>query len=117
MGRQTKGLSFCKAALSCLNQNGRLPSPEEQAKNMGNRRTMAPLRAAPVGNCVLDRVLPGPAASRAACLSQLLLAFCDIADRDDIHQAAQRLEFVQQWIRDEAERAASDPLFADLVPI
>lgn len=52
---------------------------------------------------------------RAACLVQLALAFCDIADRDDIHQAALRLEFAQQWIRDETARAARDPIFADFI--
>jgi hypothetical protein len=48
------------------------------------------------------------------CLEQLLEAFVDIADRDDIHQAAARLTRVQDWIRGEAERAAADPIFADL---
>lgn len=61
----------------------------------------------------------GPAAcarprARADCLEQLLEAFRDILDRDDIHQAARRLALVQQWIRDEAATAAADPLFADL---
>lgn len=51
--------------------------------------------------------------SRADCLEQLLLAFWDIADYDDIHQAAQRLDFVLQWIRDEAARAACDPIFVN----
>jgi hypothetical protein len=49
---------------------------------------------------------------RAECLEQLLLAFADIADRDDIHQAAARLEAVQAWIRQEAQYAAYDPLLA-----
>lgn len=56
---------------------------------------------------------PGPVRTRAACLEQLLAAFTDIADRDDIHQAAERLARVQEWIRREAEAAAADPLFAD----
>jgi hypothetical protein len=46
----------------------------------------------------------------------MLLAFRDIADRDDIHQAAERLALVQEWIRGEAERAASDSIFAELQP-
>jgi hypothetical protein len=54
---------------------------------------------------------------RADCLEQLLLAFRDIADHDDIHQAAGRLALVQEWIRGEAERAARDPIFATLHPI
>lgn len=59
--------------------------------------------------------LAGRKLARIDCLEQLLLAFHDIVDRDDIHQAAQRLELVQQWIRDEAERAAADPIFGDLL--
>jgi hypothetical protein len=51
---------------------------------------------------------------RADWLEQMLLAVRDIADRDDIHQAAARLALVQEWIRREAERAASDPIFAAL---
>lgn len=56
----------------------------------------------------------GPPRARADCLEQLLEAFRDILDRDDIHQAACRLALVQQWIRDEAAIAAADPIFADL---
>jgi hypothetical protein len=54
------------------------------------------------------------AASREECLDQLLEAFADIAERDDIHQAAERLARVQEWIRAEAEAAAADPIFAAL---
>jgi hypothetical protein len=50
---------------------------------------------------------------RAECLEQLLEAFADI-DRDDIHQAAERLARVQEWIKREADRAAADPIFAAL---
>jgi hypothetical protein len=62
---------------------------------------------------------PTPPASRAiatriACLEQLLQAYFDIADRDDIHQAADRLHLVQEWIGREAESAAADPLFVPL---
>ena len=49
---------------------------------------------------------------REDCLEQLLQAFQDLADRDDIHQAASRLKLVQQWIRDEAQTAEADPIFA-----
>jgi hypothetical protein len=55
-----------------------------------------------------------PPASRQECLEQILRAFLDIADLDDIHQAALRLDLVQRWIASEAARAAADPLFADL---
>jgi hypothetical protein len=48
------------------------------------------------------------------CLEEILQAFRDIADHDDIHQAAERLASVQQWIEDEAERAAADPIFVGL---
>jgi len=51
--------------------------------------------------------------ARADCLEQLLEAFRDI-DRDDIHEAARRLVLVQEWIRNEAEAAAGDAIFADL---
>ena len=54
------------------------------------------------------------ARARAECLKQLLEAFRDIIDRDDIHQAARRLLLVQEWIRNEAESTADDPIFADL---
>ena len=52
--------------------------------------------------------------TRVECLEQILRAFRDIADYDDIHQAADRLTSVQEWIRYEAERAAADPIFVDL---
>ena len=55
----------------------------------------------------------GPVRARADCLEQLLEAFRDIIDRDDIHQAARRLSVVQEWIRNEAAAAAGDPIFAD----
>ena len=55
-----------------------------------------------------------PVFGRAECLEQLLEAFVDIADRDDIHQAAERLARVQDWIRREAETAAADPILAAL---
>jgi hypothetical protein len=55
---------------------------------------------------------PAPVSARAECLEQLLEAFIDIVDRDDIHQAAARLLLVQEWIRREADLAASDPIFA-----
>jgi hypothetical protein len=45
--------------------------------------------------------------NRSDCLIQLLGAFHDIADFDDIHQAADRLNAVQAWIRREARHAAA----------
>ncbi|MGA8756417.1 MAG: hypothetical protein WB611_08795 [Stellaceae bacterium] len=53
------------------------------------------------------------ATTRTECLEQILHAFRDIADRDDIHQAAERLAFAQQWIENEAARAAADPVFVE----
>jgi phage tail protein X len=53
------------------------------------------------------------AKTRTECLEQILHAFRDIADRDDIHKAAERLAFVQQWIENEAARAATDPVFVE----
>ncbi|HJU19441.1 MAG TPA: hypothetical protein VJ770_23550 [Stellaceae bacterium] len=61
-----------------------------------------------------SEALPAPPHARADCLEQLLQAFCDIIDRDDIHQAAHRLALVQEWLRNEAQAAAADPIFADL---
>jgi hypothetical protein len=61
-----------------------------------------------------ERASRGRIANRIDCLDQLLRAFCDIADRDDIHQAALRLASVQEWIRSEAASAADDPIFVDL---
>lgn len=57
---------------------------------------------------------PQRVATQAECLEQLLEAFRDIADRDDIHQAADRLSRVQDWIRRATEIAAADPIFAGL---
>jgi len=74
-----------------------LPTPLEQDRNDG-----------------IDGSLPAALATTAACLEQLLEAYRDIADLDDIHQAAQRLALVQEWIRSEAERTAADPIFLDL---
>jgi ABC-type phosphate/phosphonate transport system substrate-binding protein len=61
--------------------------------------------------CRAATALPAAAAARTECLEQLLEAFADIADRDDIHQAAERLAWVQEWIKREADRAAADPIF------
>jgi hypothetical protein len=55
-----------------------------------------------------------PLATKADCLEQILQAFRDIADHDDIHQAAHRLALVQQWICKEAECAEADEIFRDL---
>jgi hypothetical protein len=50
---------------------------------------------------------------RDDCVAQLLAAVHDIADFDDIHQAAERLNAIQAWIRREARAAAADPIFDD----
>lgn len=55
--------------------------------------------------------------ARSDCLAQLILAFRDIAEYDDIHQAAVRLALAQQWICEETERAAADPIFAELYAV
>jgi len=72
-------------------------------------RVIADASACPVGE-------PPPAviATEAECLEQILEAFRDVADRDDIHQAADRLTRVQEWIRRAAELAAADPIFASI---
>lgn len=62
----------------------------------------------------LDFPPPDVIATRQACLEQILAAFADIADRDDIHQAAARLSLAQEWIAREAACAAADPIFAPL---
>ena len=51
-----------------------------------------------------------PSTGTDECIEQLLNAIADI-DRDDIHQAAERLARVQDWIRGETQRAAADPIF------
>ena len=73
-----------------------------------------PRKPQPVHDEAIGIAAPPPVevVSRADCLEQLLEAFRDIADRDDIHQAAQRLGLAQAWIRREADRAAADPIFA-----
>jgi hypothetical protein len=90
---------------------------------MGYRRTLSALESHLVlVDCDGRAAAPavnGPAVNgfdKPQCLEQLLQAFLDIADRDDIHQAAARLLLIQQWIRDEAVHAAADPIFAEPVP-
>jgi len=81
-----------------------------------------PLLRSPETEC--DR-RPSPNSSSSApqqltqsdCLELLLLAFRDLADRDDIHQADQRLKLVRRWIGAEAARAAADPIFIEPAPV
>ena len=56
--------------------------------------------------------IPEPAlvVSHSDCLEQLLAAFCDIADLDDIHQAARRIALVQDWIERQTIAAAHDSI-------
>ena len=86
-----------------------LPGESERVEKLDKLRSVPRVPGCRAG-------LPAnPAVSgRADCLEQLLEAFADIADRDDIHQAAERLALVQDWISREAERAAADPIFAAL---
>lgn len=63
--------------------------------------------------CRAATAAPGEPLTRVDCLNLLLLAFRDLADRDDIHQADQRLKSVRRWIRGETKRAAADPVFAE----
>lgn len=79
---------------------------------MGQIEKARPTARAP--RCRAGLVAPAPLSERDECLEQLLEAFTDIAERDDIHQAAERLAKVQEWIRREAERAADDPIFRTL---
>ena len=55
--------------------------------------------------------VPPVIATTRSCLEQLAAAFDDIAERDDIHQAAARLSLVQDWIMREAAAADADPIF------
>jgi hypothetical protein len=43
------------------------------------------------------------------CIEQLLEAFVDLADRDDIRRASERLLRVQEWIRRQAQETAEQP--------
>jgi hypothetical protein len=82
---------------------------------MAHRRTSVgsrPFQYDPDG--LANDALRAPLRTRTECLQQILRAFRDIADRDDIHQAADRLARVQNWIQNEANRAAADPIFLDL---
>ncbi|MGC2200963.1 MAG: hypothetical protein WA633_12580 [Stellaceae bacterium] len=81
---------------------------------MARHRTLDLLPPVGDGAEPRGRVSRRPLRTRIECLAQILRAFNDIADRDDIHQASDRLILVQQWIEHEAERAAADPVFADL---
>ena len=82
---------------------------------MGHCRTslVRQLREADHGRC-RRRASSGRILARADCLEQLLEAFRDILDRDDIHQAAYRLGLVLEWIREQAEAAEDDPIFVEL---
>jgi hypothetical protein len=64
--------------------------------------------------CRTGHTVSSPPLDRDECLDQLLEAFADIAERDDIHQAAERLAKVQEWIKREAAAADDDPIFAAL---
>lgn len=81
---------------------------------MIRRRRAVKSRAAAGAPCLIAVGVPEAIASEAECLEQILEAFRDIADRDDIHQAADRLARAQEWIRRAAELAAADPVFATL---
>ena len=83
----------------------------EGARVRKNDRVLPVMRAP---RCRAGHTASAAMPDRAECLEQLLEAFADIADRDDIHQAAERLARVQDWIRREAEAAAADPIFAAL---
>ena len=86
-----------------------------QGEHMAQPRTLDLLR--PLEDDPDDRSEEAsrtPLQTRIECLEQILRAFHDIADRDDIHQAADRLVLVREWILNEAERAAADPIFVDL---
>jgi hypothetical protein len=63
-----------------------------------------------VPRCNAQTPASASTSGRDECIEQLLDAIADI-DRDDIHQAAERLARVQDWIMREAERAAADPIF------
>lgn len=63
-----------------------------------------------VPRCSAHMPACAPTSGRDQCIEQLLDAIGDL-DRDDIHQAAERLARVQDWIKREAERAAADPIF------
>ena len=82
-------------------------------EKIDNRRPLVRVpgcRALPIDEMPIDATVT----ARDQCLEQLLEAFADIADRDDIHQAAERLARVQDWIMRQAEAAAADPIFAVL---
>jgi hypothetical protein len=64
----------------------------------------------PVPRCNIAAPVPAPFDARNGCIDELLDAIADL-DRDDIHQAAERLARVQAWIIRETERAAADPVF------
>jgi hypothetical protein len=83
----------------------------EGAEVRGKERMLSVTRAP---RCRVGHTVSKDLLDRSECLGQLLEAFADIADRDDIHQAAERLAKVQEWIRREAEAAAADPIFAAL---
>ena len=81
--------------------NGADLAPDAVHQTLVNRRfpLLAKAHGKPAGNPINDT---------GDCLEQLLEAFADIADRDDIARAAERLAGVQEWIRREAELSGLD---------
>src|SRR5258708_27151970 len=82
---------------------------EGEREKQNNRARVVTL----VPRCGDHMSTSAPAAGRVECIDQLLDAIADI-DRDDIHQAAERLALVQDWVTRETERAAADPIFGAL---
>ena len=78
-----------------------------------NSRRISNMARSVIADCAPEAA--SPMSARTEC-QLILCAFFDIADRDDIHQAAECLTWVQRWIENETERAAADPLFVDLQP-
>lgn len=86
----------------------------DRVEKIDNRRPLVPVPGCRAAMPPVEMPATSAVTGRSDCLEQLLEAFADIADRDDIHQAAERLARVQDWIRGEAEAAAADPIFAVL---
>jgi len=58
---------------------------------------------------IVDEVASDPITTEAECLDEILEAFRDIADQNDIQHAVERLARVQEWIFREAEAVEIDP--------
>jgi hypothetical protein len=85
--------------------------PERHGEDDRVRQTNRARMLVAVPRCNAAMSAAATTGDRDDCIEDLIEAIADL-DRDDIHQAAERLARVQDWIIRETDRAAADPVFA-----